>query len=255
MNLNKQNIEQVANLLINAKHAIAFTGAGISVSSGIPSFRGEDGVWNRYDPQILELSHYYRNPESCWKFIKEIFFDSMQDVQPNAGHFAITELQKMGLLKSIFTQNIDNLHQASGAENVYEFHGNTQYFVCRKCKRNYDKANVDLNAKYPQCPDCSSLLKPDFIFFSESLPLDVLEQAYKQAEIADVVLISGCSGEVFPANQIPLIAKQYGAKIIDVNPERTLFSQQVCDFIIAGKSEVALPQLVEAIKKLQGETD
>lgn len=254
MTLDETNINQAANLLLQAKHVIVFTGAGISVSSGIPSFRGENGIWNRYNPQVLELSNYYRNPEPCWKVIKEIFFDSMQDVKANPSHFAITELQKMGLVQNIFTQNIDNLHQAAGSDHVYEFHGNTRSFVCRKCKHKYDISEVDFDAKYPLCLNCSGLLKPDFIFFSESLPSGVLEKAYQEAELADLVIIVGCSGEVFPANQIPLIAKQCGAKIVDINPQSTLFSDQICDVKITAKSELALPKLVETVKKLKGET-
>lgn len=245
------NITRLAELLLTSKQTIAFTGAGISVASGIPSFRGEDGIWKKYDPNILELANYYRNPQACWKVIKEIFYDTMDGVEANPGHYALTELQHLGLLQSIYTQNIDNLHQESGSENVYEFHGNTKYFVCKKCSKKYSLEEIDLSAKYPQCPKCHSLVKPDFIFFSEALPQDVLMKAFADAQNADLMLIIGCSGEVYPANQMPLYAKQSGCTIVEINPQKSLYSDSISDFTISGKSQDTLSQVVNSVKELR----
>jgi len=250
-NYDEQNIQKLAQLLLNSEYPIAFTGAGMSVASGIPSFRGEDGIWSKYDPNILELSNYYSHPQSCWKFIKEIFYDKLKGVKPNPGHYALTDLQKMGLIAAIFTQNIDNLHQASGSKNVYEFHGNTQYFVCRRCKSKYSVVDINLDDEYPRCPDCRGLLKPDFIFFSEELPGDVLEKAYYDAKIADLIIVIGCSGEVYPANQIPNYVKQFGGKVVEINPHSSLYTKEISDFRIKGKSQDTLQELVATVKKMR----
>ncbi len=249
---NNADLKKVADLLLTAKHAIAFTGAGISVASGIPPFRGENGIWAKYNPQVLELSYYYSHPRKCWKFIKEIFFENFIGVKANPGHYALTKLQEMGYIQNIFTQNIDNLHQEAGSNNVYEFHGNRQYFVCKSCHKTYSVNQVDLDADYPKCPDCNSLLKPDFIFFSEALPHLVLDQAYKDAEIADLVLVIGCSGEVYPANQIPHYAKEMGACIVEINPQSSLYTSSVTDIMLQGKSQDILTDLVKMIQEIKG---
>ena len=246
-----ENTIKLAELLLNSKHTIAFTGAGISVASGIPSFRGDDGIWSHYDPNILELGNYYQNPQVCWKVIKEIFYDNLQGVNPNAGHYALTELQEMGLLKSIYTQNIDNLHQESGSNNVYEFHGTTKYFVCNKCKKKYSVKKIDLEAEYPKCPDCSALVKPDFIFFSEELPRKVLNKAFSDAEGVDLMLVIGCSGEVYPANQVPLYVKQAGGTVVEINPHKSLYSDAISEFRISGKSQETLQDLVKCVKEIR----
>lgn len=247
------SINLLAELMLSSKQTIAFTGAGISVASGIPSFRGEDGLWSRYDPNTLELSNYYRNPQSCWKVIKEIFYDKLVGVKANPGHLALTELQQMGLLTNIFTQNIDNLHQESGSQNVYEFHGNTKYFVCKTCKTKHILEDINLDDEYPKCPQCGRLVKPDFIFFSEELPQDVITQALHDAENADLMLIIGCSGEVYPANQIPLYLKRSGGVCVEINPHKSLYTDSVCKFRISGKSQDSLQELVSAIKQIRKE--
>lgn len=251
LNKEEDNILKLAKLLLASKHTIAFTGAGVSVASGIPPFRGEGGIWTRYDPEVLELSHYYRNPQVCWKTIKKIFYDSMVGVKPNSGHYALTELQHLGLLKGIYTQNIDNLHQESGSLNVYEFHGSSKFFLCRKCHKRFSLEEIELKDEYPKCLTCAGLLKPDFVFFSEELPRDVLTSAYSEAEQADLMLIIGCSGEVYPANQIPFYTKESGGTVVEINPQKTHYTDQICNFRIAGKSQDTLQTLVDTVKELR----
>lgn len=250
-NNDDENIFKLADLLLKSRHTFAFTGAGVSVASGIPPFRGENGVWSHYDPNVLELANYYRNPKSCWKVIKEIFYNNLQGIKPNAGHYALTELQKMGLLESIYTQNIDNLHQDSGSSNVYEFHGTTKDFVCKKCNKKYSVDKIDLDDEYPKCPDCSALVKPDFVFFSEGLPQQVLNKALSDAEKADLILVIGCSGEVYPANQIPLYVKQAGGKVVEINPQNSLYSGSISEFRISGKSQDTLQEIVKTVKEIR----
>ncbi len=250
---NIDNIKKIASLFLESEYSIAFTGAGMSVASGIPPFRGENGIWSKYNPQILELSYYYAHPQNCWKFIKEIFYDKFEGVQANPGHFALTNLQKLGYLNNIFTQNIDNLHQQAESVNVHEFHGNTKYFICKKCNKTFPLSDVDLTTTFPKCPDCYSLLKPDFVFFSEELPLHVLEKAYSDAEKTDIILVIGCSGEVYPANQIPYYVKQKGGSVIEINPQASLYTSSITDIFLQGKAQELLPDLVKTIKELQGQ--
>lgn len=249
----EQNIHKLAQLLLSSKHVMAFTGAGISVASGIPSFRGEDGIWSRYDPNLLELTNYYKKPKDCWKVIKEIFYDNLQAVKPNPGHYALTELQQMGLIESIYTQNIDNLHQASGSTSVYEFHGTNKYFICKECVKRYPVDAIDLEAEYPKCPDCSGLVKPDFIFFTEGLSLGILNKAFFDAKKTDLIIIIGCSGEVSPANQIPLHVKNAGGRVVEINPHNSLYTKGISDFKIAGKSQDILQEVVKIVKELRNE--
>lgn len=244
----KQAVIEAKELLDISRNVLAFTGAGISVASGIPSFRGESGIWSKYDPNILELSYYLASPEKCWKFIKEIFYDSLKGIKANAGHFALAEMEKRALLKSIFTQNIDNLHQQAGSLSVYEFHGNTRYFTCTHCMQKYDVKDISLEQVYPKCPKCSHLLKPDFIFFSEAIPLEVFEEAYSKAEKCDLLMVIGCSGQVYPANQIPYYAKEFGAKIIEINPQESAYSKSISDIFIQGESQEILPELLKQLK-------
>lgn len=248
-----KKVKQLADLLLKSKYSIAFTGAGMSVASGIPPFRGENGIWSKYNPQILELSYYYSQPARCWKFIKEIFYDKFQGVKPNRGHYALAKLQEMGFIKNIFTQNIDNLHQDAGSNRVFEFHGNTKYFKCHKCNKSYPLYQINLADNYPKCPECQSLLKPDFIFFSEELPHQVLEKAYSDSEIADVILVIGCSGEVYPANQIPYYVHKMGGKVVEINPQSSLYSSSITDISIQAKSQDILDYLVKFLKEMKGQ--
>jgi len=163
--------KKAAEVIKSAKYLIAFTGAGISVESGIPTFRGENGIWSKYDPKILDLDFFLKNPEVSWKYIKEIFYNYMEDVKPNKAHYFLAKLEKAGILKGIITQNIDNVHQNAGSKNVVEFHGSASRLECTKCKRVFSK---DINSIY--CPVCNGILKPDFIFFKEAIKEDVLKK-------------------------------------------------------------------------------
>jgi NAD-dependent deacetylase len=160
----EKKIEEAANILSKSRYAVAFTGAGISVESGIPPFRGKNGLWTKYDPKFLELSYYMSHTSESWKMIKKIFYDFIGKAKPNPAHYALAEMEKLKIIREIITQNIDNLHQSAGSNIVHEFHGNLKYFVCVDCFKRSENEKVDLNAEYPNCPNCGSLLKPDFIF-------------------------------------------------------------------------------------------
>ena len=222
-------IDKVVELLKKSKYAIAFTGAGISVESGVPPFRGDKGIWNRYNPQLLELDYFLANPEPSWKAIREIFYDFFTDAKPNPAHIVLAKLEKLGIVKAVITQNIDDLHFKAGSKVVYEFHGNSQKLKCLKCGWTVDAHDMDLNVVPPMCKKCGGLLKPDFIFFGEGIPSLAYQNSFDAARKADLVLVIGSTGEVMPACQVPYEAKRNGATIVEINPDETNFTDQITD--------------------------
>ncbi len=242
-------IQEAARVIKNSQHTIVFTGAGISVESGMPPFRGEHGLWNKYDPNTLDINYFYAKPKESWEVIKEIFFDFFGTVKPNQAHILIGELEKKGYVKSVITQNIDNLHQEGGSETVYEFHGNSRQLICTKCEAKYDMAAVELQELPPKCESCGGLLKPDFIFFGEGIPTYAYNKSIEEAQAADVCLVVGTTGEVMPANMIPQIAKQNNATIIEINTEMSAFTNMITDYYLQGKAVEKMQELYDEIMK------
>jgi NAD-dependent deacetylase len=242
-----ENIKKAAELINKSKYLSAFTGAGISVESGIPSFRGPEGIWNKYDPKCLDLDYYYSQTEESWKIIKEIFYEYMGKIHPNPAHHALAILEKKGILKGIITQNIDNLHQEAGNKEVYEFHGNMKYFVCNSCNSRLTLEEIDLNQKLPLCNKCGKLLKPDFIFFGEGIPETAYTASIELAQKTDVMIVVGSTGEVMPACHMPVIAKQKGATIIEINPGESTFKNSITDIHIEMKGGEALSAIMKLI--------
>ena len=234
---------EAASLLKNSRFTTAFTGAGISVESGIPPFRGHDGLWNKYDPKTLDLQYFLEDPSGSWRVIKEIFYDFFDTARPNKAHLVLARMEQEGMLGRTITQNIDNLHQAAGSTMVYEFHGSTKNLRCLHCNRAYKPGQISLDHFPPTCWECGGVLKPDFVFFGEAIPQIPLGAAYEAATLSDVFLIIGTTGEVMPANQIPVMAKQYGAKIIEVNPEPSNYTANITDIFLKGKATVVMEKL------------
>ncbi len=245
------DIAKAAELIANSHFLTAFTGAGISVESGIPPFRGENGIWNKYDPKIFDIDYYVKNPSAALE-LRQVFYDVIQTAKPNDAHLALAELEKMGLLRAIITQNIDNLHFEAGNKNVIEFHGNTRYFVCMQCGRKYKVEQVKIEpGKAPVCPECGGLLKPDFVFFGEPIPSDAYQKSFELAQKTDVMLVIGTTGIVYPAAMIPITAKQNGAKIIEVNLEPSAYTQEgITDIFLQGKATEVMRNLLAEVKKI-----
>ncbi|HMA62941.1 MAG TPA: NAD-dependent deacylase [bacterium] len=237
-------IEKAAEIIQNAEHVTAFTGAGISVESGIPPFRGPNGLWNKYNPRILDISYFRTNPEDSWHLIKEIFYDFFGQAKPNPAHIGLAEMEDQGYIDAVITQNIDNLHQEAGSSKVYEFHGNSREMVCTNCKNRKKATKIDLDQLPPSCNNCGQVYKPDFIFFGEAIPEPARTNSFKEAEIADVFLIIGSTGEVVPASQIPFIAKRNGASIIEINTNRSNFTREITDVFLQGKASKMVDNLV-----------
>ena len=243
MDSSETYIIKAAGLIANAKHLVAFTGAGISVESGIPPFRGEGGIWTQYDPSILDIDYFCSNPAESWKGISEIFYTYFLDAKPNPAHYLLADLERKGMLKSVITQNIDNMHIEAGNTTVIEYHGNSKWLKCNHCGEKYDVANVSLDSLPPRCSVDQEVLKPDFVFFGEGIPSDAASRSVEEVTLADVVLIIGTTGEVMPAGMLPSIAKSNGAQVIEINPRRSVFTNSLTDIFLQGPAAEISVQL------------
>ena len=237
------SIKKAANLIRGSDYIVAFTGAGISVESGIPPFRGEGGLWEKYDPGLFDISYFMQNPKKSWKLLKQIFLDLFGKVEPHKAHTVIAQLQKAGKIKAVITQNIDNLHQEAGSDYVLEFHGNSQYLVCMGCGAKSKIDEIDIDELPPRCESCTGILKPDFIFFGEGIPQDAHQASIKEAQKADLFIIVGSTGIVMPAALIPFLAAENGAAIIEINPNRSAYTDQIVDVFIEMKAGEAFDKL------------
>ncbi|MFP4266393.1 MAG: SIR2 family NAD-dependent protein deacylase [Spirochaetaceae bacterium] len=239
-------IEQAVNKISEAAWCTAFTGAGISVESGVPPFRGENGLWNTYDPSILELDYFYKNPEKSWPVIKEIFYRHFTKAQPNEAHLLLAKMEKEGILRTLITQNIDDLHYRAGSRNVVEYHGNSRQLVCTSCGKKSAVSEEIISANPPTC-ECGGIYKPDFIFFGESIPFEALEESGKVVEKTDCMILIGTTGEVYPAAMIPFEASRRGATIIEINPQPSNYTEDITDIHIPRKAGEAGRILQEAL--------
>ncbi|UCB44778.1 MAG: NAD-dependent deacylase [Spirochaetota bacterium] len=243
----EEAIRDAARLISAAKYLIAFTGAGISVESGIPPFRGEQGLWSIYDPEHFEISYFISHPEECWATLKKIFYERFEKASPNEAHNVLSRLEKHGLLKAVITQNIDNLHRRAGSTNVVEYHGSSRELVCLECKKHYEVDPILINKPQMRC-SCGGLLKPDFVFFGEEIPQKALQAVWCETAKTDLMLIIGTTGEIFPASQIPIEAKCSGAKLVEINVEPSNYSDGITDIYLEGKASEVLKDLEDNIE-------
>jgi NAD-dependent deacetylase len=241
-------INEAARIIVNSRLTLALTGAGISVESGIPDFRGAGGLWSKYDPaEYASITAFRHNPEKVWNMLREM--DTLvTQAEPNPAHIGMGELEKMGFLHCIITQNIDNLHQAGGAKNVIEYHGNSSTLSCLWCGKTYAADNK--RHEFPPRCECQNVLKPDVIFFGEAIPPDALNKSFNLAASAQALMLVGTSAVVSPANAIPAIAKQNGAKIIEINLERTHLTDSITDVFIQGEAGKTISLLVNEVRRI-----
>lgn len=245
--MDEVQLHKATEAIRRSNYTIAFTGAGISVESGIPPFRGENGIWSKYDPSTLELGFFYENPLESWEVIKQLFYDFFRNAESNLAHQVLAKMEKEGMINCVITQNIDNLHQQAGSKVVHEFHGNSQKLVCVKCRTYYIPTDINLDKLPPRCTSCDGLIKPDFVFFGEGIPTEAYENSVNAASKADVVIIIGSTGEVMPAAQIPYHAKHNGAAIIEVNPDESNFTKTITDIYLEGKATDVMGKLKELL--------
>jgi len=232
------------NKLISDSHYItAFTGAGISAESGIPTYRDKDGLWNKYDPsKYADIRYFKKDPSYYWKFFRDIRSASFENARPNQAHLALSVLEREKKLKSIITQNIDGLHQEAGSSQVLELHGSSRSFSCLSCDKMYDlNSALRLLKKTlpPECDECGGILRPDVILFGEALPQDVLYQATEATRHCDLFLVIGSSLLVQPAASLPVLAKENHAKLVIINMESTPLDS-MADLVIHNKATKAL---------------
>jgi NAD-dependent deacetylase len=240
-------IEQAADVIINSKMTLALTGAGISVESGIPDFRSAEGLWSKFDPaEYATISAFRSQPEKVWEMLREMD-DVVNKARPNNAHLGMGKLEKLGYLHCIITQNIDNLHQAGGSKSVIEYHGNSTTLSCLWCKKRY-KSEEKREEHPPRC-QCQKILKPDIVFFGESIPQEALHRSFELASSAKALMVVGTSAVVSPANTIPSIAKQNGSMIIEINKERTHLTDSLTDIFLQGSATKVISDLVAAIEK------
>ncbi len=241
--MDSAKIKEAVEIIRKAKYAVAFTGAGISVESGIPPFRGENGLWNTTDPIFLEIEFFNKKPLQSWLKIKEIFYDKLGDAEPNIAHETLAKMEKRSFLETVITQNIDHLHQKAGSKYVYELHGTYKQLICTECSSEYDMSFANLDYLPPTCFVCKGILKPDIVFFNEPIPHFAKKRSFEEAEKADVLLIIGTNAEVLPAAKIPDIAKENGAKIIEINIKPSHYTNTVTDIFLEMKATEAMKEI------------
>lgn len=240
-------LKEAAKWIKNASYGVVFTGAGVSVESGIAPFTGQGGLWNQYDPKYIEINFFQMHPAESWREMKKIFFTDMDEASPNKAHEVIAKLEEKGYVKGVITQNIDGLHQRAGSKNVQEFHGTIHTLSCVRCGRKYKLEDVNLEEEPPHC-FCGGVLKPDFVFYGEGIPPRAYEKSLEMAQNAEVMIIVGTAGQVMPACSLPLVAKQFGAKIIEVNPQASSFTGTITDLYFAQKAGDFFAQLEKELK-------
>jgi NAD-dependent deacetylase len=238
----------LAEWLKTSRCVMALTGAGISAESGIHTFRGVQGLWEKYD--IMEFAHidsFRADPVKVWRMLLELD-QTILKARPNAAHAALAELEAMGILGLVVTQNVDNLHQDAGSHHVVEFHGNAKRFRCLDCGTPYERAQVNFSEPPPRC-FCTGLIKPDVVFFGEAIPWAAHARAFDMARQADLVLVVGTSAVVAPASDLPLLAKHNGARVVEINPEATVLTEDVTDLILQGPASQMLPPVLDLIRR------
>lgn len=245
--LDVAQIENAARLIRQAKYGVAFTGAGISVESGIPAFRGHDGLWNKVDPIYFEIDFFKKKPFQSWKVIKDIFYDKLADAQPNISHKMLSRMGERGFIESVITQNIDQLHSKAGSKIVFELHGTYKQLVCLDCMSEFDLSFANFDFLPPTCFVCKGILKPDIVFFNEPIPHLAKKRSFEEAEKSDVFLIIGTNAEVYPANLIPVKAKAAGATLIEINVKPSHFTHTITDVYLEGKATEVMAKLGELL--------
>ncbi len=241
----------LSDRLRSATSIVAFTGAGISAESGVPTFRGPEGIWAKFKPEELaSMDAFIRNPALVWEWYahrKKI----IAGIRPNPGHDALARMEEIIPHCAVITQNIDNLHRRAGSRTVYELHGNIERNYCMKCGTAYGNDVVLGKPGVPECEQCGGLIRPDVVWFGEMLPEEEWDASIRAAEGADIFLSIGTSALVYPAASIPRVAKQSGAYLVEINPEPTPLTPLVDEFL-QGPSGTILPLLCDELVRVRG---
>lgn len=239
-------IEQSAAALVHARRGVALTGAGISIESGIPPFRGQGGLWEKINPKYAHIDALQSNPAEVWQVLFIEIAKLIVKAAPNAGHRGLRQLEQIGVLQTIITQNVDGLHQAAGSTDVIEFHGTHAQLRCMSCRRQYPWQDVSLEAVPPLCR-CGGFLRPDVVMFGEDIDTALLHRSQTLAADCDVMLVVGTSATVEPAAYLPVIAKHNGAFIVEINPEPTPLTHRIADVTLLGSAGEMVDRIVQRV--------
>lgn len=246
-------IQEAAKEIVRARNVVALTGAGISVESGIPPFRGKGGLWEKIDPmEVAHIDAFLEDPAKVWRLLIQDMGHLLVSARPNDAHHGFAALEKMGSMTSVITQNVDGLHQAAGSSRVVEFHGTFATVSCIKCHARQPIKNCLTTDLPPSC-DCGGTLRPDCIFFGEMIPTAAFHAAQTAVAMCDVMLVVGTSATVQPAAHMPVMAKQNGAVIVEINPETTPLSKSISDYTIKGPAGESMRRLTTAVNKLRSD--
>jgi NAD-dependent deacetylase len=244
----KDEIAEAASRIRAAGSTVAaLTGAGISVESGIPAFRGTQGLWDRFDPmEYATIEAFSADPGKAWRMFAELL-SLLLSAEPNSAHRGLSVLEQTGRLKSVITQNVDGLHQAAGSREVIEYHGSVRELVCLSCWNRYPLGRWKPGDPPPRC-SCGTILKPDIVLFGEPIPWGAQAAAEAEAKVCGALLVIGTSAQVYPACELPEIAREHGAVVIEINTEETPLTRSITDLFLKGKATEVVPLLVGALR-------
>ncbi len=253
-----QAVDHAARTIMGARHVVALVGAGLSAESGIPTFRGPEGLWTRHgEPDLRDYERFQQDPKQWWELrisragqFKELV-DALNNAVPNEGHFALMDLEQMGRLHHIITQNIDNLHQMAGSQAITEIHGNRTKLRCIECTGRWPMDEFAMDELPPHCPECGGIVKGDTVMFGEPIPRDALDECIAQTRLCDCMLLIGTSAVVYPAAGFPVDVKMSGGRLVEVNPNETPLTE-MSDVILRAPAGQSLPRVVERIREITG---
>jgi NAD-dependent deacetylase len=252
----EQAVEEAARLVHLANHVVALVGAGLSVESGIPPFRGPGGLWTKYgEPDMQDYQRFLGNPKQWWEeqisrtgSYQELM-NALVQAKPGAGHAALKEMEDLGYLKHIITQNIDNLHQEAGSRAITEIHGNRTKLRCLRCGERWPLDQFPINEVPPTCPDCGGVVKSDTVMFGEPIPRDALEECIRQTQMCDCMLLVGTSAVIYPAAGFPVDVKRSGGRLIELNPNETPLTE-LSDVVLRAPAGESLPLVVSRLREM-----
>jgi len=254
----EESIEEIADLIVGSKQIVVFTGAGISTESGIPDFRGPDGLWTKIDPEDFTYQKFVGDREArkrIWQLNTTMGF-GFDEVEPNPAHRAIVELEKLGKLDCIVTQNVDGLHQKAGSseDKVLQLHGNMQWVKCIDCGARHPfqevRGWIEAGVEVPECAECGGILKPDAVFFGEAMPVKETTEAQRRSGACDLCIVIGSTLTVYPAALMPQYAVSSGAKLVIINDGATELDHAADVRVSARAGEVMARAMARVKEKL-----
>ncbi len=245
----RPELKDLVNILYIAKYPIVITGAGISVKSGIPDFRGPEGLWKKFSPSEFVEKKVHKNPEKFWEMMAETY-QKIKNAKPNEAHRALATLEKLGYIKAIITQNIDNLHQKAGSKNVIEFHGSIEKLICTNCGRKFSGKEIKIKKIPLRCPICGGILIPEILFFQGKIRESTLKKVEESLKWTDVLILVGTSVAVEPAAEIPYLVKENGGTIVEINISPTYITGDITDIFIPCDASEALSKLEKTLSNI-----